>query len=898
MSEDNKLINNMGTINEVSLSKVVKKSYIDYSMSVIVSRALPDVRDGLKPVHRRILYGMAESGMTPDKPYRKCARIVGDVMGKYHPHGDSSIYDALVRLAQRFNMRYPLVDGQGNFGSIDGDGAAAQRYTESRMMKITQELVRDINKDTVDFAPNYDQTESEPVALPSRFPNLLVNGSMGIAVGMATNIPPHNLRETIEGVKALIDNPDITISELMEHIKGPDFPLGGIIYGASGIRDAYETGRGKLIIRSKAEIKEVKGKFKIEVTELPYTVNKAKLVEHIAELVKEKRITGISDIKDLTDRDGLKIEIDLKKDANPQIVLNQLYKLSKLQESFGVIMLALVNNRPRVLNLKEMLYYYLEHQREVVTRRTKFDLNKAEERAHIVEGLLKALDIIDEVIKTIREADEPKAELMQKFGFSDLQAEAILEMKLRRLGKLERSKLDEEYDSLKKLMTNLREILNSKTRLDEVIKEELDEVERKYGDDRRTQIETNGEEINYEDLIDEEATVITITESGYIKRTAADTYTVQNRGGRGVQAMSTKDDDLVTNVIVTSTHVNLLFFSNKGKVYRMKTYQLPDSGRSAKGQNMINILPLEADERILAVRPIKDLSAEGYLIMGTKYGIIKKTELNQFANIRKNGLIALTLKEGDELLQVKATRGDADLIVVTKFGYAIKFNESEIRPMGRSASGVKSIKLRPGDECVTLDVATPNENLLIVSENGIGKKTPIEAFPNQKRGGKGRKAYKATKKTGYVVAARLTNDDDEVLLIKSDGLSIRLNVHDIKMTSRIASGVKLMKAVGETKVVGIAKVQQIEAAENSISATDETEPVTITEELKRRNEKLSEEELLLDNDIISNEDMEDNQSDIDETNDFEEIEDDEEELEGINAEFEDDFASDDEELDK
>lgn len=883
MSEDNKLLNNQGTVNEVSLSKVVKKSYIDYSMSVIVSRALPDVRDGLKPVHRRILYGMHESGMTPDKPYRKCARIVGDVMGKYHPHGDSSIYDALVRLAQKFNMRYPLVDGQGNFGSIDGDGAAAQRYTESRMMKITQELVKDINKNTVDFIPNYDQTESEPVALPSRFPNLLVNGSMGIAVGMATNIPPHNLSETIDGVIALIDNPEITISGLMEHIKGPDFPLGGIIYGSSGIREAYETGRGKLIIRSKAEIIETKGKFKIQVTEIPYTVNKAKLVEQMAELVKDKKITGISDIKDLTDRDGLKIEIDLKRDANPQIVLNQLYKLSKLQESFGVIMLALVDNRPKILNLKEVLYYYLKHQKEVVTRRTQFDLKKAEERAHIVEGLLKALDIIDQVIKTIREADEPKSELMEKFGFTDIQAEAILEMKLRRLGKLERSKLDEEYEALRKLMADLREILASETRLNEVIKEELTDIKNRYGDKRRTAIEINGEEINYEDLIDEEAAVITITESGYIKRTSADTYTVQNRGGRGVQAMTTKEDDLVTTVIVTSTHVNLLFFSNKGKVYRMKAYQIPESARNAKGQNMVNLLPLEPDEKIQAVRPIKNLNSDGFLIMGTKYGIIKKTPLSQFLNIRKNGLIALTLKEGDELLHVKATRGDADLVVVTKYGYAIKFNEAEIRSMGRNAAGVKSIKLRKGDECVTLDIATPGENLLIVSENGIGKKTPIEDFPNQRRGGMGRKAYKATKKTGYVVAARLTNDDDEVILINNNGLSIRLYVKDIKQTSRIASGVKLMRATGDTKVVSIAKVHAVESNEKCIPATDETEPATKSEELSRMNDRFSEEEI------------------IEESDNFEElIDEDEEELIGVNDDFEDDveeeFAEDDEEL--
>lgn len=894
MSEkENKLHNNLGTIAEVPLSQVVKKSYIDYSMSVIVSRALPDVRDGLKPVHRRILYGMAESGMTPDKPYRKCARIVGDVMGKYHPHGDSSIYDALVRLAQKFNMRYTLVDGQGNFGSMDGDGAAAQRYTECKMQKITMEMVRDINKETVDFIPNYDQTESEPVTLPSRFPNLLVNGSMGIAVGMATNIPPHNLRETIDGVTALIDNPDISVLELMQYIKGPDFPTGGIIYGTTGIREAYETGRGKLIIRAKAEIVEEKGKFKIEVTEIPYSVNKAKLVEQIALLVKDKRITGISGINDLSDRNGLKISIDLKKDANPQIVLNQLYKLSKLQETFGVIMLALVGQKPKILNLKEMLFHYLNHQKDVVTRRSRYDLRKAEEKAHILEGLIKALDIIDEVIRTIREADSPLTELMERFGFTEIQANAILEMKLRRLGKMERSKLDAEYAELQKLMQELREILGSEKRLLEVIKEELNDVRHRYGDDRRTQIEKHAEEINYEDLINEEAAVITITESGYIKRTSADTYTSQKRGGRGIQAMATKEDDLVTTVIVTSTHVNLLFFSNKGKVYRLKAYQIQDSGRNSKGQNLVNLLPLEPDEKIQAVRPIKDLGADGYLIMGTKLGVIKKTSLKDFANIRKNGLIALTLKDNDELLHVKATRGDADLVVVTKYGYAIKFNESQIRVMGRGAAGVKSIRLRSGDECVTLDVATPNENLLIVSENGIGKKTPIEDYPIQNRGGMGRKAYKVTKKTGFVVAARLTNDEDEIMLINSDGLTIRLNVRDIKLTSRIASGVKLMRANGETKVVSIAKVHEVEAKDKTLEVTDETEPINEEEALNRENNKISEEELLNRSANFTTIDfVEEDNEDPSSLELFEEEDDEDEELDEVNS----DFADEDEEL--
>lgn len=818
------LDNNQGHIEEIELSSEMKKSFIDYSMSVIVDRALPDVRDGLKPVHKRILYGMADSGMYPEKPFKKCARIVGSVMGKYHPHGDSSIYQALVRMAQSFNYRYPLVDGQGNFGSIDGDGAAAQRYTECRMEKLAVEMVRDIDKDVVDFRPNYDGNEKEPVVLPSRYPNLLVNGTMGIAVGMATNIPPHNLNEAIDGVIAMIDQPDISVLELMAHIKGPDFPTGGIVHGTSGIREAYETGRGRVIMRARTEIVEVKGKSRIEITEIPYGVNKAQLVSRIADLVKEKRVVGISNIEDLSDRNGLLISIDIKKDANAHIVLNQLFKHSKLQETFGVNMLALVDMRPKLLNLKELIYHYLEFQKEVVTRRTQFELKKAQERAHILEGLLIALDHIDEVIAIIRQSESSevaKGELMTRFGLSEVQATAILDMRLRRLAQLESSKIQAEFDELQKLISRLQAILADPVLLTNVIREELTEIKEKFGDERRTSIERQAEEIDYEDLINEEDVVITLTNSGYIKRVSADTYSAQRRGGRGIQAMATKDDDAIKKVFVTSTHRYLLFFTNRGKVYRLKAYQIPDAGRNAKGMNLVNLLPLESDERIEVVLSLGSINDGTYLVMATKAGIIKKTPLKDFTNLRKNGLIALNLRDNDELLNAKVTRGTADLIFVTKKGMSIVFNEEEIRSMGRTATGVKALALRKGDSAVSMDIMEEGKMLLVVSENGLGKRTPLDQFHRQRRGGFGNKAYKITPRSGDVVVARVVGEEDEVMLVNSNGVAIRMKVNEISVSSRISTGVILMKTGENVKVNSMAKIKLInddEADEEEIDS--------------------------------------------------------------------------------
>lgn len=827
------LINNQGHIEDIELSQEMKKSFIDYSMSVIVDRALPDVRDGLKPVHKRILFGMHEAGMTPEKPYKKCARIVGDVMGKYHPHGDSSIYDALVRLAQPFSIRYPLVDGQGNFGSIDGDGAAAQRYTESRMTRLAVEMVRDIEKNTVDFRPNYDGNEKEPVVLPSRFPNLLVNGSMGIAVGMATNIPSHNLGETIDGLIAMMDQPDISVLELLQYIKGPDFPTGGVIHGTSGIRQAYETGRGKIIMRARAEIIEEKGKSRIDITELPYQVNKAKLVMSIADMVKTKRIQGISNIVDLSDRNGLLISVEVKRDANAHIVLNQLYKHTKMQDTFGANMLALVDMRPRLLNLKEMLFYYLEHQKEVVTRRTRFELTKARERAHILEGLLIAMDHIDEVIRIIRQSESSelaRQELMERYQLSEVQATAILDMRLRRLAQLEQSKIQEEHDDLMRLISELELVLSDKEQLLRVIREELLQIKEKYSDPRRTSIEKQAGEINYEDLINEEDVVITLTESGYIKRISSDAYSAQRRGGRGIQAMNTKEDDVITNIFVTSTHRNLLFFTNRGKVYRLKAYEIPDAGRNAKGMNLINLLPLEPDETIQTVFSHSSVDEGRYLVMATKQGIVKKTPMKDFVNLRRNGLIAINLREGDELLNVKVTRGDANLVFVTRDGMAIQFNEKQVRSMGRSSTGVKAIRLRKGDECVTMDIAVEGEKLLIVSENGLGKRTPLDSFRLQNRGGIGLKAYKVTKKSGKVIAARVTNDEDEVMLVNSDGVAIRINVAEVTITSRDSTGVILMRNAGDATVVSMAKVKKTDDDSVDMEEIDD-------EELLDRDEK-------------------------------------------------------------
>ncbi|MGL5821467.1 MAG: DNA gyrase subunit A [Sarcina sp.] len=826
---------NEGKIIPIDIKNEMKKCYIDYAMSVIVGRALPDVRDGLKPVHRRILYSMQELGLYPEKGYRKCARIVGEVLGKYHPHGDSSVYEALVRMAQDFSMREMLVDGHGNFGSVDGDSAAAMRYTEAKMAKITTEMLRDINKKTVDFAPNFDGEEEEPVVLPSRFPNLLVNGSSGIAVGMATNIPPHNLGEVIDGTIALIDDPELASLELMQYIKGPDFPTAGIIMGRAGIRAAYETGRGKVVTRAKAEIEEENGRNKIIVTELPYQVNKAKLIENIANLVKDKKLTGISDLRDESDREGMRIVIELKRDANANVVLNMLYKHTKMQDTFGIINLALVNNEPQVLNLKQMLSYYIEFQKEVVTRRTVFDLNKAKERAHILEGLRIALDNIDEVIRIIRQSktsDIAKAELMDKFNLSEKQSSAILEMRLRRLTGLERDKIEAEYNELMKLIDYLNEILASETKLLEVIKEELLIIKTKFASPRLTHIEKQMNEIDIEDLIQEEDVVITLTHSGYIKRIQADTYSSQNRGGKGIQAMTTKEDDFVEHVFVTSTHSDILFFTNLGKVYKLRAYEIPDAGRTAKGLNLVNLIQINPDERIETILTIKDdENTDGFLFMGTKNGIVKKTPIVDFKNIRKSGLIAISLREGDELLKVKVTHGDADLIMVTRNGYSIRFNETNVRPMGRSASGVRAIRLREDDIAVCLDIAVEEEKLLVISENGIGKRTPLTEYKVQNRGGMGLITYKVTEKTGKVAGATVCRYDDEMMLINSNGVAIRISVNDISVTGRSTSGVKLMRTLNDEVVVAIAKIPPSEKENNeTIDIVSVEEVATTTSE--------------------------------------------------------------------
>lgn len=803
-------MNNEGHVLPIDISQEMKKSYIDYAMSVIVGRALPDVRDGLKPVHRRILYSMYQLGLTPDKPYRKCARIVGDVLGKYHPHGDTAVYDALVRMAQDFSIRYTLVDGHGNFGSVDGDGAAAMRYTEAKMQKITSEMLRDISKETVDFIPNFDGEESEPAVLPSRFPNLLVNGSAGIAVGMATNIPPHNLTEIINGLNILIDNPEATITDLMTEIKGPDFPTQGIIVGKSGIRRAFETGRGKVLIRAKADIEEVNGRHKIIVTEIPYQVNKAKLIEHIADLVKDKKINGISDLRDESDRDGMRIVIELKRDAIPNVILNQLYKHTKMQDTFGIIMLALVDGEPQVLNLKQILEHYITFQEEVIRRRTQFDLDKALARAHILEGLRIALDHIDEVIKLIRASkttNDAREGLMSTFGLSEKQAVAILDMKLQRLTGLERDKIEEEYNGLMELVKYLTEVLGNKELVLKIIKDELSEIKLKYGDERRTEIIAGeGSDFDIEDLIEEKDMMITLTHAGYIKRLPMETYTNQRRGGRGIQAMATKEDDFVEHIFTTTTHNNILFFTNLGKVYQLKAYQIPEAGRTAKGMNLVNLIPLNQDERIQAVLYIDEFKEDNYLVMGTKKGIIKKTSLAQYSSIRKNGLNAINVREDDELISVRVTTGECQIIYVTKNGYAIRFDENDVRPMGRTASGVKAITLREDDEVVSMEVAVEKQELLVVSENGYGKRTHIEEYTLQRRGGKGVITYKISDKTGKVIGARIVSDEEEIMLINTNGIAIRINVSGISTTSRNAMGVTLMKTTEDEKVVTLAKV--------------------------------------------------------------------------------------------
>ena len=823
---------NEGKVIPVDINKEMKRCYIDYAMSVIVGRALPDVRDGLKPVHRRILYSLQELGITPDKSYRKCARIVGDVLGKYHPHGDSSVYDALVRMAQDFSMRYMLVDGHGNFGSVDGDSAAAMRYTEARMNKIAVEMLRDINKNTVDFVPNFDGSEKEPAVLPARYPNLLVNGSSGIAVGMATNIPPHNLGEIIDGTVMLIDNPETSVLELMTIIKGPDFPTAGIIMGKAGIRAAYETGKGKIVVRAKADIEEENSRHRIIVTELPYQVNKAKLIENIADLVKDKKIVGISDLRDESDRQGMRIVIELKRDANPNVILNLLYKHTKMQDTFGVIMLALVDNEPQILNLKQVLCNYIDFQKEVITKRTIFDLNKAQARAHILEGLRIALDHIDEVISIIRHSETSEIArntLIERFNFTDKQATAILEMRLRRLTGLERGKIEEEYNELMKQIEYLNSILASEEKLLGVIKEELIEIKNKYSDERRTSIEKVVNEIDIEDLIQEEEVTITLTHSGYIKRISADTYSSQRRGGKGIQAMSTKEDDFVEHIMITSTHSDVLFFTNKGRVYKLRAYEIPEAGRVAKGTNIINLIAIEPDERIETVLSIRDNTKDGFLFMATKQGIVKKTPLSDFKNLRKNGLIAINLREGDELLKVKVTRGDANIIIVTQNGYA---------------SGVRSINLKDDDIAVCMDIAVDSEDLLIISEYGFGKRTPISEYKVQNRGGVGLITYKISEKTGKVVGATMCNELDELMLINSSGVAIRINVKDISVTGRSAMGVTLMRTNEDEKVVAVAKISgsEEENTEEQIDILDDyNDKDDILDELVNRAQSDSEE---------------------------------------------------------
>lgn len=802
-------MSNEGRILPVDIKHEMKRCYIDYAMSVIVGRALPDVRDGLKPVHRRILYSMHELGLTPEKGYRKCAKVVGEVLGKYHPHGDTAVYDALVRLAQDFSIRYTLVDGHGNFGSVDGDSAAAMRYTEAKMSKIALELLRDISKDTVDFIPNFDGEEKEPVVLPSRFPNLLVNGSAGIAVGMATNIPPHNLGEVIDGVLMLIENSEASVVELMTHIKGPDFPTAGIIMGTNGIREAYETGRGKVIVRAKTDIEEEKGRQRIIVNELPYQVNKAKLVENIAELVKDKKIEGISDLRDESDREGMRIVIELKRDANANVILNQLYKHTKLQDTFGIIMIALVNGEPETLNLKQVLVHYLDFQKEVVRRRTKFELDKALARAHILEGLRIALDHIDEVINLIRgskTAEEARNGLMTRFGLSEKQSQAILDMRLQRLTGLEREKIENEYNELMQTIARLKDILAREELVLGIIRDELLEIKARFSDERRTAIVKRNDEIDIEDLIQEQNVVITLTHAGYIKRIAEDTYTAQRRGGRGIQAMSTKEDDFVEHIFITSTHNNILFFTNTGRVYKLKGYEIPDAGRTAKGTNLVNILPLNPNEKIQAVMTIKEFEEDKFLVMATKQGVIKKTDLNQFSAIRKSGLIAINLREDDELIGIKLTDGHSNIIIVTQNGYSMRFNEEDVRPMGRSATGVKAITLRDEDIAVSMCVVTEGEDVLVVSENGFGKRTGESEYPAHRRGGKGVITYKVTDKTGKIVGARMVKDGDEMMLINSNGVAIRLNVSNISVSGRNTMGVTLMKTTEEEKVVAIAKI--------------------------------------------------------------------------------------------
>lgn len=820
-------------VEEIDLEKKMKESYIDYAMSVIASRALPDVRDGLKPVQRRILYSMIELNNGPDKPHRKCARIVGDTMGKYHPHGDSSIYGALVNMAQDWSTRYPLVDGHGNFGSVDGDGAAAMRYTEARLSKISMELTADINKNTVDFEPNFDETEKEPVVLPSRFPNLLVNGTSGIAVGMATNIPPHNLREVIGAVVKIIDdqmeNKETSIEDIMKIVKGPDFPTGATILGTRGINEAYRTGRGKIVVRAVSNIETMaNGKSRIIVTELPYMVNKARLISKIADLVKEKRVDGIVDLSDQSSREGMRICIELRRDANANVILNQLYKHTQLQDTFGVIMLALVNGEPKVLNLRDMLGYYLKHQEEVITRRTQYELNKAEERANILQGLLIALDHIDEVISIIRGSQTvqiAKAELMEKFQLSDAQAQAIVDMRLRALTGLEREKLEKEYEELMKRIGELKAILADRHLLLGVIKEEILAISEKYGDERRTHIGFDVYDISTEDLIPREDVVITMTKLGYIKRMTSDTFKSQNRGGRGIKGMQTLDEDYVEELFLCSTHHYIMFFTNTGRVYRLKGYEIPEAGRTARGTAIINLLQLQPEEKITAVIPIKEYEEGKYLFMATKKGLVKKTPIMDYANVRKTGLAAITLREDDELIEVKTTDNEKDILLITKYGQCIRFHETDVRPTGRTSMGVRGMNLSDQDEIIGMQLNTQGDYLLIVSEKGMGKLTDMNEFTSQNRGGKGIRCYKIIEKTGNVVGVKAVNEDDEIMIINTEGIIIRTECTGISKLGRITSGVKLINLDDNVSVASIAKVRKTED-NGEEESQDENEEVT------------------------------------------------------------------------
>ena len=825
-------------INEVDLKETMESSYIDYAMSVIAQRALPDVRDGLKPVQRRVLYSMIELNNGPDKPHRKCARIVGDTMGKYHPHGDSSIYGALVNMAQDWSTRYPLVDGHGNFGSVDGDRAAAMRYTEARLSRISMEMLADINKDTVDFQPNFDETEKEPTVLPSRYPNLLVNGTTGIAVGMATNIPPHNLREVIAAVVKIIDNQvnenrETTIEELLPIVKGPDFPTGGMILGTTGINEAYRTGRGKIRVRAVTNIEPMQnGKNRIVVTELPFMVNKARLIEKIAELVRDKKFDGITDLRDESDRQGMRICIELRRDVNPNVMLNLLFKHTQLQDTFGVIMLALVDNQPKVLNLCDMLHYYLEHQKDVVTRRTKYDLNKAEERAHILQGLLIALDNIDEVISIIRSSKntpEAKERLMDRFSLSDAQAQAIVDMRLRALTGLEREKLQAEYAQLQELISELKAILADEKKLLGVIREEIAAIADKYGDDRRTSIGFDEYDISMEDLIPVTNTVITMTKLGYIKRMSIDNFRAQNRGGKGIKGMETIEEDYIEELLMTTSHHYMMFFTNTGRVYRLKAYEIPEASRTSRGTAIVNLLQLQPGEKITAVIPIKEFTDGHYLFMATKKGIVKKTPIMEYANVRKKGLAAINLREDDELIEVKKTNNTEDIFLVTKYGQCIRFKETDVRKTGRVSMGVIGMNLTDGDEVIGMQMESQGDALMIVSEKGLGKCTLISEFTTQNRGGKGVKCYKITEKTGNIVGVKAVNQNNELMLITTEGIIIRIKVSDTTLLGRITSGVKLINLDENVTVASIAKVREDATL---MENTDTSELLTEEEEAK------------------------------------------------------------------